>query len=168
MVKRLYLIILIAALFLVGCQHMEALSKEISDIKPLPQEDFKPVEIVPYTADYDQIVPVPKIRPAPRQEVKTKIESPFKLDTNVSWYGPGFYGKRTACGHAYTKELLGVAHKTLPCGTKVTFRYGTKQFTVPVIDRGPYVDGRQWDLSGGLCVALEHCFTGEIYYRIEK
>ena len=44
------------------------------------------------------------------------------LDGNVCWYGPGFYGKRTACGYALTQSIVGVAHRTLPCGTKVTFR----------------------------------------------
>lgn len=90
----------------------------------------------------------------------------FILDPEVSWYGPGFYGKRTACGKAYTKQIMGVANKTLPCGTLVTFKYKNRIATVPVIDRGPYVAGRQWDLSGGLCTYLGHCFTGPIYYAV--
>ena len=49
--------------------------------------------------------------------------------------------------HAGT-GTLGVAHKSLPCGTKVTFRYHGRSVTVPVIDRGPYVGGREWDLTG--------------------
>ena len=101
-----------------------------------------------------------------RENDKLIPKTGFILDSNVSWYGPDFYGNRTACGQALTKDLLGVAHKSLPCGTLVTFKYGSKQITVPVVDRGPYVDGRQWDLTGGLCVALDHCFTGQIYYRI--
>ena len=88
-------------------------------------------------------------------------------DPNVSWYGPGFYGGRTACGIAYTTTTLGVANRTLPCGTKVTFRNPVNgaTITVPVIDRGPYVSGRQWDLSGALCLALDHCYTGELLWR---
>jgi hypothetical protein len=83
----------------------------------------------------------------------------------VSWYGPGFYGKRTACGLAYTREIVGVAHRTLPCGTRVTFRNGSRVVTTRVIDRGPYVAGRNWDLSAGLCTALAHCYTGNIQWR---
>jgi rare lipoprotein A len=94
--------------------------------------------------------------------------STFIYDKNVSWYGPGFYGNRTACGLKLTTKTHGVAHKTLPCGTKVTFRYRGKEITVPVIDRGPYIKGRQWDLTGWTCTYLRHCFTGYIYYRIEK
>ena len=46
----------------------------------------------------------------------------WRLDGNISWYGPGFYGKRTACGVAMTRGLVGVAHRSLPCGTRVTFK----------------------------------------------
>lgn len=87
-------------------------------------------------------------------------------DPEVSWYGPGFYGRRTACGKALTKDLQGVAHRSLPCGTLVQFRWKGRVATVPVVDRGPYVAGRIWDLTGGTCVYLDHCFTGPIEYRI--
>jgi Lytic transglycolase len=92
----------------------------------------------------------------------------WRFDGNVSWYGPGFYGKRTACGYAYTESIIGVAHRTLPCGTKVTFKNPAngRVVTARVIDRGPYVSGRQWDLSGGLCKALGHCYTGSIYWKL--
>jgi hypothetical protein len=85
-----------------------------------------------------------------------------------SWYGSGFYGSGTACGQTYTKTIIGVAHKTLPCGTVVEFRNPTNGRVVraAVIDRGPYVAGRDWDLSRGLCVALDHCFTAPIQWRL--
>ena len=66
----------------------------------------------------------------------------------ASWYGPGLYGNRTACGQTLGYDTLGVAHKTLPCGTKVTFKRGDREVTVRVIDRGPYVGGREYDLTG--------------------
>ena len=65
----------------------------------------------------------------------------------ASWYGPGFYGNRTACGQTFTSRLLGVANRTLPCGKRVTIRYGDRAITVPVVDRGPYVAGRDYDLT---------------------
>jgi rare lipoprotein A (peptidoglycan hydrolase) len=91
----------------------------------------------------------------------------WRFDGNISWYGPGFIGSGTACGQTYTKTILGVAHRTLPCGTLVTFRNPAngRQITVPVIDRGPYVTGRQWDMSRGLCDYLDHCYTGSIEWR---
>jgi rare lipoprotein A (peptidoglycan hydrolase) len=90
----------------------------------------------------------------------------WRFDPDISWYGPGFYGNGTACGQKLTKELVGVAHRTLPCGTLVTFRYNGRTVTAPVIDRGPYVAGRTWDLSKGLCTLLGHCFTGTIEWRL--
>ena len=62
-------------------------------------------------------------------------------------------GRRVAS--TMTKTLVGVAHRTLPCGTKVTFKNPAngRTVTAPVVDRGPYISGRQWDLTGGLCSA---------------
>ena len=90
----------------------------------------------------------------------------WRFDPNISWYGPGFYGNGTACGQTLTRELVGVAHRTLPCGTMVTFRYKGRTVSAPVIDRGPYVSGRTWDLSKGLCTLLDHCFTGTIEWKL--
>jgi rare lipoprotein A len=65
----------------------------------------------------------------------------------ASWYGPGFFGRKTACGSRLRKSTVGVAHKTLPCGTPVEIYYKGKTLTVPVIDRGPFKKGRDWDLT---------------------
>ncbi|HEV7771479.1 MAG TPA: septal ring lytic transglycosylase RlpA family protein [Solirubrobacterales bacterium] len=65
----------------------------------------------------------------------------------ASYYGPGLYGNGVACGGTLMPDTLGVAHKTLPCGTKVKLRYHRRSITVPVIDRGPYVAGRDYDLT---------------------
>jgi hypothetical protein len=56
----------------------------------------------------------------------------------ATWYGPGFYGKRTACGVRLTRNLVGVAHRGLPCGRQVALLYHGRTITVPVVDRGPY------------------------------
>jgi rare lipoprotein A (peptidoglycan hydrolase) len=65
----------------------------------------------------------------------------------ASYYGPGLYGNGVACGGTLMPGTMGVAHKTLPCGTKVKIRYHGRSVTVPVIDRGPYVAGRDYDLT---------------------
>ena len=67
--------------------------------------------------------------------------------SGASYYGPGLYGNGVACGGTLTPSTQGVAHKTLPCGTKVTIRYHGRTATVPVIDRGPYIAGRDYDLT---------------------
>jgi rare lipoprotein A len=65
----------------------------------------------------------------------------------ASYYGPGLYGNGVACGGTLMPGTLGVANKTLPCGTMVKLRYHGRSVTVPVIDRGPYVAGRDYDLT---------------------
>lgn len=65
----------------------------------------------------------------------------------ATWYGPGFFGHRTACGSMLTHRTLGVAHKRLACGTRVALRYRGRTIVVPVIDRGPYSRGVDFDLT---------------------
>jgi rare lipoprotein A len=78
------------------------------------------------------------------------------LDTSAiaTWFGPGFYGKHTACGQTLTPKVLGVANRTLPCGTLVQVTYAGHRLTVPVLDRGPYSHGASWDLTAGAAQAL--------------
>ncbi|ADB51708.1 septal ring lytic transglycosylase RlpA family protein [Conexibacter woesei] len=64
------------------------------------------------------------------------------------------YGQELACGGTLAPDQLGVASRTLPCGTIVTFTYRGRTVQVPVIDRGPWIDGREWDLTGAAAEAL--------------
>lgn len=82
---------------------------------------------------------------------------------HASWYGPGLYGNRTACGQTLGYGTLGVAHKHLPCGTRVTFRHRGRTVTVPVIDRGPFAAGREWDLTAATRGKLRFGSTGVVY-----
>jgi rare lipoprotein A len=81
----------------------------------------------------------------------------------ASWYGPGFYGHRTACGGTLSAGSLGVANKTLPCGTKVHLRYRGHNVTARVIDRGPYVGGRDYDLTPATKNRLHFGSTGTVW-----
>jgi len=83
--------------------------------------------------------------------------------SRASWFGPGLYGRRTGCGGTLAPGTLGVAHRTLPCRTRVTFRYGGRTVTVPVIDRGPYTGNREWDLTGAAKRALGFGSTGTVW-----
>lgn len=76
----------------------------------------------------------------------------------ASWYGPGLYGGTTANGTAFTPKTWCVAHKTLPMGTMVELSYRGRTVRVPVLDRGPFVSGRDFDLSNA--VAKELGFDG--------
>lgn len=83
----------------------------------------------------------------------------FRL-AGASWYGGG---GGLACGGELTSSTLGVANKTLPCGTLVTLRYSGHTVRVPVVDRGPYVEGREFDLTEATKRALGFGDTGLIW-----
>jgi rare lipoprotein A len=67
----------------------------------------------------------------------------------ASWYGPGFHGNPTASGETYDMHELTAAHRTLPLGTRVLVRNqeNGRSVVVRINDRGPFVDGREIDLS---------------------
>jgi rare lipoprotein A len=62
-------------------------------------------------------------------------------------YGPGFYNQRTACGRRLRPSTIGVANRTLRCGSQVAIYYRGRTMIVPVIDRGPYANHADWDLT---------------------
>jgi hypothetical protein len=72
----------------------------------------------------------------------------------ATWYGPGLFGRRTACGKRLTRALLGVAHKRLRCGTPVELLYRGRSVTVPVVDRGPFAHRASYDLTAATARAL--------------
>lgn len=82
------------------------------------------------------------------------------LNQRATWYGPGLYGNRTACGRKLTKQTVGVAHRKLPCGTRVVFAHRGRWVRAKVVDRGPYVRGVRWDLTSALAKRLAAIKTG--------
>jgi hypothetical protein len=86
----------------------------------------------------------------------------------TTWYGPGFYGNRTACGKVLSTTTIGVAHRTLPCGTKVTFAYHGHYVVAPVIDRGPFAGGYTFDLTSGAAEALGLSASDDLRYAVAQ
>jgi rare lipoprotein A len=91
--------------------------------------------------------------------------SPFRY-AGASWYGPGLWGRKTACGATLRRGTLGVAHKTLPCGSTVKFVYHGHVLVTRVIDRGPYVKGRAFDLTQAAGEALGFEGVGRVRYAV--
>jgi hypothetical protein len=81
----------------------------------------------------------------------------------VSWYGGG---GSLACGGSLTSSTMGVANRTLPCGTRVTLRYHGRTVRVRVIDRGPYVAGREYDLTEATARTLRFEGVGQMGVRV--
>jgi hypothetical protein len=80
----------------------------------------------------------------------------------ATWYGPGFWGRKTACGQVLEEETVGVAHRKLPCGTEVQIAYKRRTIVVPVIDRGPYANNADWDLTQAAAEQLGMTGTSRI------
>jgi rare lipoprotein A (peptidoglycan hydrolase) len=78
------------------------------------------------------------------------------------------YGLGLACGGVLGRYQLGVAHKTAPCGTIITFRYAGRIMRLPVIDRGPYIAGREWDLTGAAADSIGFPGLGLIEWSAER
>lgn len=86
----------------------------------------------------------------------------------ATWYGPGLYGRRTACGQVLGPNTVGVAHRRLPCGTTVKFAYRGRVLITQVIDRGPYARGRVWDLTSAARRILGFEGAGVVHYAIAR
>ena len=95
----------------------------------------------------------------------TPSQTPHKAAL-ATWFGPGFYGQRTACGQMLTPATLGVANRTLPCGTLVNLSYHGRRLTLPVIDRGPYANNAAWDLTTQAARALGIADIARIATRV--
>lgn len=80
----------------------------------------------------------------------------------ATYYGPGLYGRRTACGTLLTRTTVGVAHRTLPCGTRLEVQYGGRRAVVAVIDRGPFTIGITWDLTAAAARLLRFPGRGQV------
>lgn len=87
----------------------------------------------------------------------------------ASWYGPGFYGNRTANGEIYQPGTFTVAHRSLPFGTRVriTNLNNGRSAIARVNDRGPYVGGRIVDLGHGIASHLGVTSSGLANVRLE-
>jgi rare lipoprotein A (peptidoglycan hydrolase) len=118
----------------------------VATLQPAPAATPEPI-----------VEPTPAPAPTTPPAVATLARLPEPPTGGIviaSWYGPGFYGNRTACGQVYTPEIIGVAHRTLRCGTLLVLEYRGRTVTVPVIDRGPYIAGRTLDLSNATRLAM--------------
>jgi rare lipoprotein A (peptidoglycan hydrolase) len=93
---------------------------------------------------------------------KTRAAFRPRKRRTATWYGPGLYGNQMACGGKLSRDTFGVAHKSLPCGTKVTIAHGGRIVIARVIDRGPFVKGIEYDLTEKTARSVRMSSTSEI------
>lgn len=96
-----------------------------------------------------------------RDRTRKKIVHSMRRSV-ATWYGPGFWGETTACGRTLRHRTMGVAHRRLPCGTKVVVGYHGRFVRTHVIDRGPYANGADWDLTEKTARRLNFTYTDRI------
>jgi rare lipoprotein A (RlpA)-like double-psi beta-barrel protein len=143
-----------------GAAHADALVASVEDAPSAQVEER--ISLPNFRELAPTPVPAPDPTPAPRPPAVASLGGPA-LRITASWYGPGFYDNRLPCWQwlqanglpiQFEPDTWGVAHKTLPCGTMLTLSHGANTITVPVVDRGPYIAGREIDLSPRVKAAL--------------
>ena len=119
--------------------------------------------------------PMNKAETVPVNEEKNTINESIihYVDKGVmtaSWYGPRFNGKLTANGETYDQSAFTAAHKQLKFGTllKLTNLRNDKSIVVRINDRGPYVSGRQLDLSKAAAISLGMVERGVVKVKVEQ
>ncbi len=147
-----------------------------ADKVPVAEEAQKPDTMT--TVQERAKAPLPKPKPKPKPASRPTApaagaSAPSRatdttgwLSAKASWYGPGFYGRNTASGAVLTTDMMNVAHRTLPFGTRIQFEYKGRTATAVVNDRGPFVGGRVFDLGPGTAGALGFSGVGTVRYRI--
>ena len=126
----------------------------------------------PVTADSVTAIaePEPVVVPIPPQPPKLVV--PLVISTHsgeASWYGPGFYGNRTANGEVFRPGTMTAAHRTLPFGTRVrvTNLWNGRKAVVRINDRGPFAGDRVIDLAHGAASELGLTSSGIAQVRLE-
>lgn len=101
---------------------------------------------------------------------RSLVEFIEKGNMKASWYGPGFHGKKTANGEIYDQMSFTAAHKSLKFGTllKITNPKNNRFVVVRINDRGPYVSGRDLDLSKAAALELGLMKKGVAKLKIEE
>jgi rare lipoprotein A len=101
---------------------------------------------------------------------RSLVEFVDKGSMKASWYGPGFHGQKTANGEVYDQNSFTAAHKSLKFGTllKITNLKNSKSVVVRINDRGPYIHGRDLDLSKAAALELGMVRKGVAKIKVEE
>ena len=101
---------------------------------------------------------------------RSLVEFVDKGNMKASWYGPGFHGRKTANGEVYDQNSFTAAHKSLKFGTllKITNLKNNKSVVIRINDRGPYIHGRDLDLSKAAASELGMVRKGVAKLKVEE
>ena len=123
--------------------------------------------------EVDSLTPSPEttapVLPQPIAPVPAKPRVVGVSKGEASWYGPGFYGNRTASGEVLRRGTLTAAHRSLPFGTRVrvTNLWNGRTAVVRINDRGPFHGNRVIDLAHGAASELGVTSSGVAQVKLE-
>ena len=152
-------------------QPLQPFGSEVEDAEMVEAEDSEVVEDAPASAPSSHSAPKPEtaitapaVQPPPAQPNVVSVST-----GEASWYGPGFYGNRTASGEVFRPGTLTAAHRTLPFGTKVrvTNLWNGRSAVVRINDRGPFIGHRVIDLAHGAATQLGLVASGIAQVKLE-
>lgn len=131
---------------------LEVSQSNIESVEPLVSENEADIALKPPAADL------------------SLIEYEDLGIMKASWYGPGFHGRKTANGERFDQMAYTVAHKSMKFGTllKITNPKNGRSIVVRVNDRGPYIEGRELDLSKAAAHELGLIKRGTARLKVEK
>ena len=141
-------------------------------VEPSIEELVDPETTDPLKADPLTAVAEPESAAIPTPPEPPKPVVPLVISTHsgeASWYGPGFYGNRTASGEVFRRGTMTAAHRTLPFGTRVrvTNLWNGRKAVVRINDRGPFAGDRLIDLAHGAASELGLTSSGIAQVRLE-
>jgi rare lipoprotein A len=141
----------------------------VSAATPSPSVAIREVG-VPSSGEEPFLRTPPTMTPSPQGQLQIATSRPGKvLNGQASWYGPGFYGNRTANGEVFRPGAFTAAHRSLPFGTRVrvTNLDNGRSTVVRINDRGPFHGGRIIDLAHGAAGELGVTASGLAQVRLE-
>ena len=157
---------LATGLFATGFALFPVLARDVATTELYdPFEPLRPQPVQASASTTPAVVPPPV--PAPPKPPKRLVISTSTGE--ASWYGPGFFGNRTANGEVFRPGTMTAAHRTLPFGTevKVTNLRNGKEMVVRINDRGPFSGNRVIDIAHGAAQHLGLVSSGIAQVRLE-
>jgi hypothetical protein len=112
-----------------------------------------------FTDSNDEARDLPEAVPVPGGDWYEALAAPYPASSGR---------ERTACGQRLGPNTLGVAHPVLPCGVKIFIRFKDKTVLTQVVDRGPAVPGRQFDVTRPLAAKIGLVGTQRIRWRYAR
>jgi len=187
-----------ASLLLVAWPVVPGVADGFTDDQPMEATMATLLESAPLLNEPFISEPAPVLEPAPGPDPSTTVESPAEperftapeaaviepasapkpqpgpevvevMTGKASWYGPGFYGNRTASGEVFRRGTVTAAHRTLPFGSRVrvTNLWNGRSTVVRINDRGPFTDACVIDLAHGAATELGLVSSGIADVKLE-